>query len=195
MKETKVDILDQPDYGVREARGVLAKLFRTVMKNIGFTNTRWEVQMQRVLDDPRNPVPRNSKDRSSFKGNLNKALKGDRMTWKVFEKALRFLGPRSIRFEIHCTWGNGETSIHGFNQDLGGFRVEDYMLDEESQTGQIGTSAEAARARMEVIAPKPAAALEDPTDLMGQLAHARRIVNQVAQRHSRAELKRNTESL
>ncbi len=195
MKETKVDILDLPDFGARDARGVLAKLFRVVMKNIGFNHTRWEVQMQRVLDDPRNPVPRNSKDRSSFKGNLNKALKSDRMTWKVFEKALRFLGPRSIRFEIHCTWANGKTSIHGFNQELGGFREEDYLFVNNGTDEPIDTSIEITRSRMEAVDLKPEAQLEDPTDLLGQLALARRVVEQAARRHSRTEMKRSTETM
>lgn len=124
------DILHQEDKGVRTARGVLSRLFRTILFEQGIDGPRWEMLMQRILDDPRNPAPRNSKDRSSLKGNLNKALKAPRMTWKTFEKALRLLAPESVRFEVHLKWFNGKTTIHNVTQELGGFRVEDYLEDE-----------------------------------------------------------------
>ena len=133
---TNNDILAQEDKGIHAARGVLARLFRTILYERGIDGPRWEVLMQRVLDDPRSPAPRNSKDRSSLKGNLNKAFRAPRMTWKTFEKAMRLLSPESMTFEVHLKWFNGETTIHNVTQDLGGFRPEDYA-DILSPTGHV----------------------------------------------------------
>lgn len=73
--------------------------------------------MIKYLDDPRNGIPRDLK--SSARGNLNKELVRDKITWKVFRKALRFLGPSFIRFEIHFRWSDGTTSVHGVNLNAG----------------------------------------------------------------------------
>lgn len=126
MKDEKKDILDQRDKGISQARGALAKLFRTILYDLQIGGPEWEVLMQRVLDDPRGPAPRNSKDRSSLKGNLNKALKGDRMSWKKFMEALRLLGPAKAKIEVHLIWPKGKTTIHDVITEVGGFRDEDY---------------------------------------------------------------------
>jgi len=133
MKEEKKDILEQPDWGVGTARGALAKLFRTILKDLKIGGPEWERHMQRALDDPRGPAPRNSKDRSTLKGNWNKALKADRMSWKTFQQALRLLSPVSARFEVQLTWLKGTTTIHYINQEIGGFRQEDFNDEDIDQ--------------------------------------------------------------
>lgn len=102
-----------------EARGVLAFLFRAVIHDRNIKMLEWNRKMNNFLDDPRNSIPRNGKDRSSARGNLNKELHRTRMTWKVFEKALRFLGPIRVRFEVHLTWANRETSVHHVEIPMG----------------------------------------------------------------------------
>lgn len=129
MKQDNKDILEQKDKGISKSRGVLSKLFRTILYDIGISGPEWENLMQRVLDDPRGPAPRNSKDRSSLKGNLNKALKGPRMSWKTFQKALRLLAPVSARLEIHLTWQKGVVTVHHVTQPIGGFQADDYVED------------------------------------------------------------------
>ncbi len=118
MADPNRNILTEKDKGVPEARGVLAFLFRKILFDMNISPGRWSQMMNDYLDDPWNQVPRNSKDRSSIRGNLNKELFRTRMTWKVFEKGLRFLGPLSIRFEIHLRWPAGRTSVHHVDVEL-----------------------------------------------------------------------------
>lgn len=88
--------------------------------------------MIKYLDDPRNGIPRDLK--SSARGNLNKELVRDKITWKVFRKALRFLGPSFIRFEIHFEWADGTKSIHGV--DLNAGPVDETAEYEGSETDE-----------------------------------------------------------
>ena len=103
------DILDEQDKGVNEAKGALAFLFRKILFDRNITPIGWARMMNRFLDDPRNGIPPNGKDRSSARGNLNKELRRPRMTWKVFEKAMRFLGLHGLRFEAHLRWPGATT--------------------------------------------------------------------------------------
>lgn len=123
-------ILTSPDKGVAKAEDELTKLSRLIMQDTNVTLGRWSSLMDRFLDDPYNHVPQNTKDRSSMRGNLNKEFKRPTMSWKVFLKFLRFLGPVKIRFEVHLVWSNKRTTIHGLNiaprcspqpEDIAGF--------------------------------------------------------------------------
>ena len=96
--------LNLPDKGVSEASGALSKLFRKITDDIKLNPNQWGVLMVRYLNDPRNDVKKDVKDKSSARGNLNKELMRTSMTWKVFRKGLRFLGPTWIRFEVHMGW-------------------------------------------------------------------------------------------
>lgn len=94
---------------------VLAKLFRQIIYSTGIASpnlnsngkgddsfvisSRWTKLMDDFLDDSRNSIPQNMKERSSARGNLQKEITGNKgMSWKVFCKALRFLG--IVKFDI-----------------------------------------------------------------------------------------------
>lgn len=120
-----------PDMEVSKGRDVPSRLFRIILSREEIGGTVWEILMDRLLNDPRNPMPRNSKDRSSQKGNLNKALKAENMTWKTFEKGLRFLGVKKARISVDLTWPNHKTTSHYVDRYLGSFTSEDFTLTEE----------------------------------------------------------------
>jgi hypothetical protein len=79
---------------------ILASLFRTIMHEIGINHEKFNYLMLRYLDDPRNHIPRNIKDRSTVRGNLKKQLLKNTMTWKVFNKAMMFLNIRTIELVL-----------------------------------------------------------------------------------------------
>lgn len=105
-------VLGAQDKRAREADGVLSRAFRKIMAEMGVTMELWEGNMKRYLQDPRNRIPQNSKDISSARGNLVKELVRGDMSWKVFVKALKFLGPKSVRLKLEITWWNNRTTIH-----------------------------------------------------------------------------------
>lgn len=102
----------------------LTKIFRNVYaESIGpdeSAQLTWDTKMNMFLDDKTNHIRANGKDRSSAKGNFNKAFKSGSMSWKTFRQAMKFLGARSFRVEIHINWGkyanpDRRVTIHGVN--------------------------------------------------------------------------------
>lgn len=112
MHDESNDILHDPQKGVNTAEGVLARLFRQILYDLRVSPMRWSANMTRYLDDPRNNIPKNSRDRASSRGNLNKALRKPKMTWKVFRQALMFLGPIRARFIVELDWRDRPTTVH-----------------------------------------------------------------------------------
>lgn len=106
------DMLDRDDKKASEASGILSKVFRKVLAEIGVTPSRWNQLMHAYLEDPRNRVPRNPRMRSSTRGNLNKELSKPNMTWNNFEKGIRFLNPIKAEFTIKLSWRGGKNTVH-----------------------------------------------------------------------------------
>lgn len=95
---------------------ILSKLFKQIIYSIGIASpnildknddsfivsNRWSQLMDDYLSDSRNSIPQNIRERSSARGNLQKELLNNKgMSWRVFCKALRFLGV--VRFELTIT--------------------------------------------------------------------------------------------
>ncbi len=126
MKEYLKDLLERQDKGIYDAQDLLAYLFRMILFDLDIRSNRWEVLIDRMLADPRNPAPKNSRDRSSQKGNLNKAFRGNRMTFKTFIKGLKFLEARKLKIVAELTMANNKVHAYSVSQDLGGFSTEDF---------------------------------------------------------------------
>lgn len=97
-----LEILQDPDKKIDDARDVLSKAFRTLLRESRFSMIDWNNNMPRYLKDRRNCIPQNSKDMSSARGNLSKELSRDSMTWNVFMKGIAFMNPKSVKitFEV-----------------------------------------------------------------------------------------------
>lgn len=175
MAEYRKDLLELDDRGVSRARGVLSRLFRVILCQVKLSGPQWEMLMDRMLNDPRNPMPKNSKDRSSQKGNLNKALKGDRMTWKTFEKALRFLAIQKVKFIVEPTWANGRTTHHWVTQELGSFTLEDFeMTDSEAAEFLEQITAQAA-----IVPPPELESIDEAVDVEDKLRRVSKVLSKV----------------
>lgn len=103
-----------PD-GLKKARNELAYLFRLIAYEIGLHGGLWENNLRKHLDRTEHGVPKNNKDRSYARGNLNTQLMDDRMTWNVFMQGLKFLGASKIKFKVELTWPSGRTTTHSMN--------------------------------------------------------------------------------
>ena len=135
MSEEVNQMLQADDKGVAEATGTLSKLFRQILLDVGVTPMQWSKLMQGYLTNPRNRVPKNGRDRSTHRGNLNKELRKPNMTWNNFKRGLIFLSPVKIRFEVHLTWNNKRTTLHGVTLTNRTFREEP---DEDNHTENEG---------------------------------------------------------
>lgn len=107
MSEDKRSLFREDKCGATRAADVLTRIFRLILHDYKITPGRWQALVNQYLNDPRNGVPSTGADRSSHRGNLNKELLKPTMTIKVFQKAMRFLRPSSIRFEVHLGFDQG----------------------------------------------------------------------------------------
>lgn len=104
------DLLNTDDKGVQQARGVLSVLWRQLLVIRNIDGWKWDKLMKAYLADPHNGIQDTSRDRSSARGNLNKELKRDDMTWRVFLKAINFLAPVRVVFSVRITWADGNVN-------------------------------------------------------------------------------------
>jgi len=111
--------------------GVLVRLFRVIIHDLGINGMRWSRLMEDYLPVELADVERkrrqkknyveppadqivemNRRDRTSVRGNLNKEFNRNIMTWKVFCKAMRFLQFRSFKIVIVAVHKNGAITEH-----------------------------------------------------------------------------------
>lgn len=112
MNEKKTTILDDPQGAVTAAKSFLARLWRIILRDIGMNAARWNVNMERFLRDPANKIPDTNVARANKRGNLNKDLSSDDLTWRSFEENIRWLNPKRSEFIVRLTWDNGVTTEH-----------------------------------------------------------------------------------
>ncbi len=105
-KESVKSLLENSDKRIGYARNTLAMVWREILAKQNMSLSGWDMSMERYLRNPRNGIMQDSKSKSSARGNLNKELTRDVMSWRVFEKGLRFLGPVQVRMKIELEWQN-----------------------------------------------------------------------------------------
>ena len=111
MSNKTEEILLDPNKQQRQATGMLSILFRRILADLNYGPYLWNQHVNRYLSDPRNGIPANGKDRSSARGNLQKELFRDAMTFKVFRKGLMLLAPLGIVLEVRLEWKD-RTTVH-----------------------------------------------------------------------------------
>ena len=105
-------ILQDPLKKVSEVTNSLAALFRIILMDKEIKIPEWNKLVNAYLDNPQNDVKKNGKDRSSARGNLQKEVFRNSITFKVFRKALLVLNPKSITLTVTLEWRNGVKTIH-----------------------------------------------------------------------------------
>lgn len=97
------ELLLESDCGVSRARNPGGKLFRIILRDMCITPAYWERGMKSYLNSPRSGV-RNSIERSSKKGNLNKPLSLPSLTWKKLKTGIAILNPKDIEIRLQLNW-------------------------------------------------------------------------------------------
>lgn len=136
MSNTSLNrILKDPNKCIDETHGVggvLAALFRIIMRDKKIFPNVWFSYMYDYLRNSKNKIPNNRKDISSIQGNLTKELLRSEMTWKVFCKGLAFLQIVKFEIVIKAKYRNGKTLEHSLPVDL-----SNANFDEDSNTETI----------------------------------------------------------
>lgn len=119
--------------GLKEARTELAFFARKIMGDIGMTGPRWEYYLQLSLEKSAKRIPKNTKDRSYARGNLNTQFMGSNMTWRTFVEFLMFLRPRKLRLTLEVEWPNRVITTHSMR--IRTRQMSDDMLTPDSIDG------------------------------------------------------------
>lgn len=100
------------DKGAEQTNSVLAKLMRKIMISINMTPEKVEENNRLWMDNPRNEIPDDSGKRSSFAGNIRKEIERPTMTWRVFEKLIRWTRPTKATFVCMLEHRDGTKSVN-----------------------------------------------------------------------------------
>jgi hypothetical protein len=126
--------LDGKKFGIGQPTGVtgiLVRLFRTMLNDLGINGIKWNRLMEEYLRielievekkrrqkkglpplQPGEPFEINRRDRTSVRGNLNKEFNRKIMTWKVFCKGMRFLQLKRFKIIILAEDMHGKITEH-----------------------------------------------------------------------------------
>ena len=127
-KSKLIRLLNDPEKGMHETygtNGILAHLFRRMLRDLNVSPMRWGNLMYDFITDPRNGVPDNKKDQTSYRGNFVKEFERRQMTWKVFCKAMRFLQLMRIELVIRAHHKGGRVTEHSTFVNFGAVDRED----------------------------------------------------------------------
>lgn len=104
------NLLTRSDKGRERAQGILCYMFRNtlVWKNINYH--QWSRAANFYFEKPHNKA---NQDR----GNLNKALLQDDLSWASFKKGLDLLSPYKAELTLELTWRSGRKSSYSIEID------------------------------------------------------------------------------
>lgn len=108
------EMTSQKDVGVGRhsgIRNVLFVLFSDMLVHLKIDAMKWSHLMNNYIKKQA-PHFQNRRDMTSIRGNLNKEFTRGNMTWKVFNKAMMFLGVVRFRITIDAQYENGRVSSH-----------------------------------------------------------------------------------
>lgn len=104
MSEEIHEILLLDDRGTSTASDAPSKLFRSILYDLKIDRMLWDRLMRDFLTHPRSGVENTPTKRSSERSNLNRALAKDRVTWKMFRKALQVVHPTNVSYQLELGW-------------------------------------------------------------------------------------------
>ncbi len=135
-KNPMMKLLAAPDKGISRTHGpngILARLFRTILYDEDITPFKYIELMDTFIRENQSGVPKNRVDLTSWRGNLTKELSHDRISWKVFCKALRFLRAMRVEFKVTIFWHDGHVSSHVAPVDFGSRDSKKALIDDENE--------------------------------------------------------------
>lgn len=98
-------LLTSSDKGRGRAQGILCYMFRNTLLWANMNYHRWVRATNFYFDKPHNA-------KNTDRGNLNKALIPDDLSWASFKKGMDLLDPYRVTMTITLTWKSGKTSTY-----------------------------------------------------------------------------------
>lgn len=121
-----------PDRGASQGKNNLAILFSRIMSKTRLTPQRIEENNRIFVKNPLNKIPNDSGKRSSAAGNIRKEIERNTMTWRVFEKLIRWSRPKSAKLFVVIDWKDGTQTVDHVN-----LRIDDYEVEDDKEEFQV----------------------------------------------------------
>jgi hypothetical protein len=119
------------------ANSVLVSMWETILADKNITTSKFERLMHDFLRDPRNGIPNNRVGHTQHRGNtVKQLLNRDKMTWKVFIKALRFMQFSELEFILKGTI-HGVKSEHSVKIDFGTIEYDEPQEQEQGTQNEL----------------------------------------------------------
>ena len=97
---------------------ILSRLYGKILLELGVGTTGINRLMESHLNNPKNGVPQNLKERASARGNLSKDLIKPTMTWKIFCRLVKFLHVSKFKIDITLYHSNHTPTVHSMLVNL-----------------------------------------------------------------------------
>lgn len=136
-KQSKYEIeriLTSQDGGIADTRGIggiLARLWRQILRDINVRPSRFEMLLSDFINDAKRKVPDNRVSKLFTRGNLRRELERPTMTFKVFMKGIKMLNVAKIRIAVELEFGSGKKTLHQTVVDLGNKQHDIDIFDSE----------------------------------------------------------------
>jgi len=134
-------LLSDPFKGISDtsgSSGIPARLWRTMLFDLGIDGKKYGRLMRAFLMDPRNGIPNNRREHTNNAGNYGKDFARDTMTWKTLMRGLRFLQFEGGEIIIRGRHRDGTITEHRTSFDLGGYEeleeIEKLEVPKETET-------------------------------------------------------------
>jgi len=127
--------------GIASAQNELAFFFRRICSELRFDPIRWEAKLQRYLDRNKNLIGSTNKDRSYARGNMNAMFTADKLTWRTWMDALRFLGARGAKLTLELDWPGNRKTYHQIRLNLKQGSSPEDAADDLEMLEELGPSA------------------------------------------------------
>lgn len=97
---------------------ILSRLYGKILLELGVGVTGINRLMEAHLNNPKNGIPQNLKERASARGNLSKDLTKPTMTWKIFCRLVKFLWVPKFEITITLYHSHREPTVHNMMVNL-----------------------------------------------------------------------------
>ncbi len=91
---------------------ILSRMYGKILLELGVGTTGINRLMESHLNNPKNGIPQNLKERASARGNLSKDLTKPTMTWKIFCRLIKFLHVSKFKIDITLYHSNHQPTTH-----------------------------------------------------------------------------------
>lgn len=120
--ENLKNILNAPDKQMLNTTNFLARLFRVVLYDLDIDSQTFHMLLADYVKKE-NAQKVAAAEKSSLKTNLVAFFVKPKMTNKTFERFIKMLNPRKVKFTVTFTWLDGSETSHDVGLDVIGSSI------------------------------------------------------------------------